>query len=216
MASDPITSWQIDGETMEIVTDFICLGSKITLDGDCSHEIKRCPLLVRKVITNLDSILKSRDITFFDKVPYSQSYDFSSSHVWMWELDYKKGWGLRNWCFWIVLEKNLESPLDSNEIQLVNPKGNQSWIFIGRTDGEAVALILWLPNAKSQFTRKDPDLGKIETMRVGDDRGWVRWMASLTWWTGVWASSGWWWRIGKFELLQSTGLQNIRHDWVTE
>ena len=83
MASDPITSWQIDGETMEIVTDFICLGSKITLDGDCSHEIKRCPLLVRKVITNLDSILKSRDITFFDKVPYSQSYDFSSSHVWM-------------------------------------------------------------------------------------------------------------------------------------
>ena len=146
MASGSITSWQIDRET---VADFTFLGSQITADSDCSHEIRRCLLLGRKVMTNLDSILKSRDITWPAKVCLVKAMVFSSSHVWMWELDYKKGWGPKNWCFWIVLEKNLESPLDSNEIQPVNPKGNQSWIFTGRTDGEAVALILWPPKAKS-------------------------------------------------------------------
>ena len=90
MVSCPITSWQIDGETMETVTDFISLGSKITADGDCSHEIKRHLFLGRKVMTHLDSILKSRDITLPTKVPSSQNYSFSSSHVWMWELDYKE------------------------------------------------------------------------------------------------------------------------------
>ena len=110
MASGPITSWQIDGETMETVTDFIFLGSKITADGDCSHEIKRHLLLGRKAMANLDSVLKSKDIT--NKGPSSQSYDFSSSHVWMWELDHKESWGPKNWCFWtVVLEKTLESPL---------------------------------------------------------------------------------------------------------
>ena len=136
MASSPIISWQIDGETMETVTDFIFLGSKITTDGDCSHEIKRLLLLGRKVMTNLDSILKSRDITL-PKGPSSQGYGFSSGHVWMWELDYKERWALKNWCFWtVVLEKTLESPLDWKGIQPVNPKGNQSWIFIGKTDAE--------------------------------------------------------------------------------
>ena len=128
MASGPITSWQIDGETMETVTDFIFLGSKITADGDCSHEIKRHLLLGRKAMANLDSVLKSKDIT--NKGPSSQSYDFSSSHVWMWELDHKESWGPKNWCFWtVVLEKTLKSSLDSKEIKPVNCKGNQCWIF---------------------------------------------------------------------------------------
>ena len=114
MASGPITSWQIDGETMEILTDFILGGSKITTDGNCSHEIRRCLLLGRKVMTNLDSILKGRDINFTNKGPSSQSCGFSSSHVWMWELDYKESWVSKNWCCWtVVLEKTLESPLDS-------------------------------------------------------------------------------------------------------
>ena len=124
MAFGPITSWQIDGETMETVTDFIFLGSKITADGECSHEIKRHLLLGRKAMTNLDSVLKNRHY-FADKGPYSKSYGFSSSYVWMWELDRKEGWALKNWCFWtVVLEKTLESPLDCKEIQSVHPKGN--------------------------------------------------------------------------------------------
>ena len=117
MAFNPITWWQIDGETMETVTDFIFLGSKITVDGDCRHEIKRRLLLGRKAMTNLDSILKSRD-NFADKSKSSQSYGFSSSHVWMWEMDYKESWSFKNWCFWtVVLERTLESPLDCKEIQ---------------------------------------------------------------------------------------------------
>ena len=140
---------------------FIFLGSKITVDGDCSHEIKRCLLLGRKAMTNLDSILKSRDIYFANKGPSNQSYGFSSSHIWMWELDYKESWALKNWCFWtVVLEKTLESLLDCKEIQPVHPKGNQSWIFIGRTEAEAETLILWPPNAKNWLIWKDPDAGK--------------------------------------------------------
>ena len=141
MPSSPFTSWQINGETMETVTAFIFLGSKITADGDCSHEVKRCLLLGRKAMTNLDSILKSRDITLPKKVHLSQSYGFSSSHIWKWELDYKESWALTNWCFWtVVLEKTLESPLYCEEIKPVNPKGNQSWIFIERTEAKAETL----------------------------------------------------------------------------
>ena len=134
MASGLITSWQINGETMETVTDFIFLGSKIPADGDCNHEIKRHLLLGRKAMTNLDSILKSRDQkrkkqrhSFANKDPSSQTCGFSSNHVCMWELDYKESWAPKNWCFWtVVLEKTLESPLDCKEIQPVHPKGNQS------------------------------------------------------------------------------------------
>ena len=98
---------------------------------------------------------------FVDKVPSSQSYGFSSSHVWMWELDYKESWAQKNWCFWIViLEKTVESPLDCKEIQPVNPKGNQSRIFIGRTDAEAETPILWPPDGKNQLNGKDLDAGK--------------------------------------------------------
>ena len=146
---------------METMRDFIFLGSKITADGDCNHEIKRCLLLGRKAMTNPDSILKSRDSTLSTKRLSSQSYGFSSSHVWMWELDHKESWVLKNWCFWtVVLEKTLESPLDCKEIKPVNPKGNQSWIFVRRTDAEAEAPILCPPDAKNWLIGKDPDAGK--------------------------------------------------------
>ena len=119
MASGPITSWEIDGETVETVSDFIFLGSKITADGDCSHDIKRRLLLGRKVMTNLDSILKNRDITLSTKVCLVKAmYGFSCGRVWMWELDYTESWVPKNWCFWtVILEKTLESPLDCKEIQ---------------------------------------------------------------------------------------------------
>ena len=160
MASSPITLWQIDGGKIETVTDFIFLGSKITADSDYSHEIKRRLLLGRKAMTNLDSVLKSRDSALPIKGPHSQSYGFSSSHVWMWELDHKEGW-TPNWCFQtVVLEKTLRSPLDCKEIQPVNPKGNQPWIFIARTDAEAP--IFWPPNVKSWLTGKTLKLGEME------------------------------------------------------
>ena len=142
------------GEIMETVRDFILGVSKITPDGACSHEIKRCLFLERKIMTNLESILKSRG-------PSGQSYGFFSSHVWMWVLDYKERWAPKNWCFGIVvLEKTLESPLDCKEIQPVHPKGNQFWIFTEMTDAEAETPIFWLPNAKNWFIGKDPDVGK--------------------------------------------------------
>ena len=158
MASGPITSWEIDGETVETVSDFIFVGSKITADGDCSHEIKRCLFLGRKGMTNLDSIVKNQRHYFANKGLSSQSYGLSSIHVWMWEWDYKESWAPKNWCFQtVVLEKTLESPLDCKEIKPVNLKGNQSWIFTGRIDE---ALILWPPDSKSWLIGKDPDAGK--------------------------------------------------------
>ena len=168
---------------METVSDFIFLGSKITEDGDCSHEMKRCLLFGRKAITNLDSILKNRDITLLtNKCPSSQCYGFSSSYVWMWKLDHKESWAPKNWCFWsVVLEKTLESPLDCKEIQPVHPKGNQFWIFIGWTEAEAEALILWPPNAKNWLTGKDPDAGqdwRQEEKGTTEDEmvGWHHWL----------------------------------------
>ena len=105
--------------------------------------------------------IKKQRHYFAHKRPFGQSYDFSSSHVWMWELDHKEGWALKNWCFWtVVLEKTLESSLDCKEIKPVNLKGNQSWLFIGRTDAEAEAPVLWPPYEKSRLIRKDSDAGK--------------------------------------------------------
>ena len=136
-------------------------GSKFTPDGNCSHEIKRHLLLGRKTVINLNSILKSRDCTLPTKVCLVKALFFSSSHGWMWELDHKESWALKNWCFWtVVLGKTLESPLDCKEIKPVNLKGNQSWIFVGRTDAEAEAILLWPPDVKNWFLRKDPDAGK--------------------------------------------------------
>ena len=161
LASGLITSWQIDRDTVETVAAFIFLGSKITADGVCSHEIKRCLLLGRKVMTNLDSILKKQRHYFVNEGHSSQGYCFSSGHVWMRELDYKESWALRNLCSWtVVLEKTLESPLDYQKIQPVHPKGDQSWVFIGMTDVEAETPILWPPDVKSWLIWKDPDAGK--------------------------------------------------------
>ena len=143
-------------------------------------------------MTNLDSIFKSRDITLPTKGLSSQSYGFSSSHVWMWELAYKESWALKNWCFWtLVLEKTLESPLDCKEIQPVHPKGNQSWMFIGKTDTEAETPILWPPDAKNWFTGKDPGAGQDwrleEKGTTEDERVWMVSPILCTW---VWASLG--------------------------
>ena len=153
MASSPITSWQIDGEKVEVVADFIFMGFKITVDGDCSHEIKRRSLLGGKAVTHLDNILKSRDITLTINVHIVKAMVFFSSD--------KNGWALKNWCFQIMtLEKTLDIPLDSEEIKAVNPKGNQPWIFIGGTDAGAEAPILWPPHMKNWLIEKNPDAGK--------------------------------------------------------
>ena len=153
---------------------------------------------------------------FANKDPSSQSYGFSSSHAWMWELDYKESWVPKNWCFWtVVLEKTLESPLDSKEIQPVNPKGEQSWIFIGRTDAEAEASVFG--HLMEKLTHgKDPDAGKDWRQEEKGMTGWGGWMASLTQWTWVWVDSGSWWWTGKPGVLQSMGSQRVRHDWATE
>ena len=146
--------WEKNGNMI----DFIFLGSKITADSDCSHKIKRPLFLGKKTMNNLDSILKIRDITLPTKVRTVKAIVFP---VFMYgcELDHKEGWALKNCCFWTaVLEKTLKRPLDSKEIKPVNPNGNQSWIFIGRTDAEAP--ILWPPYVKSQLIGKDPDVGK--------------------------------------------------------
>ena len=126
MASCSITTWQIDGETVETVTDFILGGSKITADGDCSHEIKRCLLLGKKSYDQPRQHIKKK-YYLANKGPSSKGYVFPSSNEWMWELDYKESWAPKNWCFWtVVLEKTLESPLGCKEIKPVHPKGNQS------------------------------------------------------------------------------------------
>ena len=155
-----------------------CGGSKVTADGDCSHEIKRRLLLGRKVITNLDSTFKNRDIT--NKGPSSQGYSFSSGHVWMWELDCKESWAPKNWCFWtVVLEKTLESPLDCKEIQSVHSKGDQSWVFF-----EGLLLKLKLQYFGHLMRRVDSlektlMLGGIEgRKRRGRQR--MRWLDGIT------------------------------------
>ena len=153
MASRPIASWQIE-ETV---------GSKITADVNCSNEIKRHLLPGRKAMINLDSILKSRDITTPTNICLVKAMVFFSSHVWTWELDHKESWALKNWYFWtVVLKKTLENPLDCNKIKPVNPKGKQSWIFIGRTDAELklqyFSHLMW----RTDSLEKTLMLGKIE------------------------------------------------------
>ena len=135
----------------------------------------------------------------------------------MWELDYKESSALKNWCFWtVVLKKTLESPLDCKEIQPVHPQGNQSWIFIGRTDAEVEAPILQPPDVKNWLTGKDPDSGKDWKQEgEGDNRGWG-WVASPTRWTWGWASFGSWWWTGRPGVLRFMGSQRVGHDWATE
>ena len=152
---------------------------------------------------------------FVYKGPSSQSYGFSSSHVWMQELDCKERWALKNWCFWtVVLEKTLESPLDSQEIQPVHSKENQSWIFIGRTDAEAEAPILWPPDAKNWLIWKDLDAGKDwRWRRRGRQR--MKWLDGITdLMDRVWVNSGSWGWTGRRGMLQSMGSQRVRHNWT--
>ena len=167
---------------METVTDFIFLGYKITADGDCSHEIKRRLFLGRKAMTNLDSILKSRDIRLLTKVRLVKAMFFSSSHVWMWELDYKEAecWRIDAFemCCWRRLLIVLWTARRSNPSIL---KGNQSWIFIGRTDAEAETPILWPLNSKKWLIGKAPDAGKDwrqEEKGTTEDEmiGWHHWL----------------------------------------
>ena len=160
MASGPITLWQMEGEKMEAVTDFLFLDSKITVDGDCSFEIKRCLLLGWKAVTNLDRVLKSRDITLPTKVHLVKATVFPVVMYGCESWTIKKVENWRTDAFEVVLEKTLESFLDFKEIQPVHPKGNQSWIFIGRTDAEAVTPILWPPDVKNWLIWNDPDAGK--------------------------------------------------------
>ena len=161
--------------------------------------------------------IKKRRHYFANKGQSSQGYDFSSRHVWMWELDYKESWVPNNWCFWTVaLEKTLESPLDCKEIQPVHPKGDKSWVIIGRTDVEAETPILSPPDAKSWLIGKDRDARKdrgLEEKGMTEDDSW---MASPTQWTWVWTSSGSWWWTRKPGMLQFMVLQRVGHDWVTE
>ena len=154
---------------------------------------------------------KAEGLTLPTKVCLVKALFFSSSHVWMWELDHKKSCPLKNWCFWTVVLKTLESPLDCKEIKPAHPKGNQSWTLIGRTDAEAEALASW---CKELTHWKRPWCWeRLKAGRKGDDRGW---MASLTWWTWVWAGFESWWRTGRPGVLQSMVLQRVGHDWVTE
>ena len=160
MSSGPKTSWQIDGETVETETDYF--GG---LQNHCRWWLQSWNYKMlapwKESYYQLRQHIKKQRHHFANKGLYSQSYSLSSSHVWMWRLDHKDSWASENWCFWtVVLEKTLESPLDCKEIQPVNPKGDQSWIFIGRTDAEAEAPILWPPDAKNWLIGKDPDAGK--------------------------------------------------------
>ena len=137
----------------------------------------------------------------------------------MWELDCEESWAPKNWCFWtVVLEKTLESPLDCKDIQPVHSKGNQSWVFFGRSDAKAETPILWPPHVKSWLIGKDSDAGRDwgQAGGEGDDRGWDGWMVSPTQWTWVCANSWSWWWTGRPGLLQFMGSQRVRHDWVIE
>ena len=162
--------------------------------------------------------IKKQRHHFVDQSPYSQSYGFSSSHVKMWELDHKESWALKNWCFRTVkLERTLESPLACKEIKPVHPKGNQSWIFTGRTDAETEALNTLATWCEELIHLKSPWCWeRLKTGGERDNRGWDGWMASLTQWTWVWANSGSWWLTGNPGMLQSMRSQRIRHDWATE
>ena len=181
MASGPITSWEIDRETVETVAEFIFGGSKITADGDHSHEIKRHFLLGRKVMTNLDSIVKSRDITLPTNVHLVKAMVFP---VVMYGCD---SWTIKMSTEELML---LNCGVGEDSWELLRLQGDKSCVFIGRTDTEAETPIFWLPDVKNQLIWKDPDAGKDwgqEEKGMTEDDGW---MASLTQWTWVWVNSG--------------------------
>ena len=177
----------------------------------------KCSLGISNYMTKLDSILKNRDITLPAKVHLVKAMIFSRRHIRMWKLDYKEGWTLKNWCFWtVVLEKTPEIPFDCKEIQPVHPKGNQPWIFIGRTDVEAKTPILWPPDVKNWLSLVTTlMLGKIE---CGRRRGWQRmwWLDGITNSTDMSLSKFWELVMDRTGMLQSMELQGVGHDWATE
>ena len=213
MASGPIISWQIDEETKPWETLFWG-APKSLLQNHCRWWLQpwnsKTLAPWKKSYDKTRQHMKKQGHYFANKGPSSQSYGFSSGHVWMWE-----NWVPKNWCFWtVVSEKTLESPLDCKEIKPVHPKGNQYWIFIGRTDAEDEALILCPPDAKNWLTGKDPDVGtdwRWEENRMTDG-----WMASPTQKTWVWVNSRSWWWTGRPGMPQSIGSQRVRHCWETK
>ena len=171
----------------------------------------------RKRYDQLRQHIKKQKHYFANKGPSSQSYGFSNSHVWMWDLDYRESWARKNLCFWnVVLEKTLESPLDWMENQSVHPKENQSWIFIARTDVEAETPILWPPDVVFSHLKKSRCWEWFKVGGEEDDSGWDGWMASVIQWTWVWVSSGSMGWTGKPGVMQSMGLQGVVHDWAFE
>ena len=208
MASGPITSWQIDGEmkwqslfsgapkSLQMVT------AAKKLKDACSLEEKLDSIL-NQHRQHIKKHLKSNVSYFANKSPSSQSFGFSSSHIWMWELDYKESWAPKSWWFWtVVLEKTLEIPLDCKEIKPVSPKGDQSWIFIWRTNAEAETPVAkGPPDVKNWLIWKDSDAEKDWRWEEKGTTGWDGWMASLTQWTWVWVSSGSWWWTGRPGVL---------------
>ena len=217
MASSPITSWQINGETMETVRDFILGGSKITADGDCSHEIKRRFLLGRKATTSLDGILKSRDITLPKKVRLVKAMVFpvvayvceswTIKKAEQWRIDAFELWCWRRLCRvpWIARRSN------QSILKEISPKYSLEGLmlklklqYVGHWYAE---LIYW---------KRPWCWERLKARGEGDDRGWDGRMASPTQWTWVWVNSGSWWWTGMPGMLQSMGLQRVRHDWATE
>ena len=217
IAFGPIPSWQIDGETVERVTDFMFLGSKITADDDCSHEIKRCLLLGRKVMTNLDSIFKSRDITLWTKVCLLKAMVFPIV------MDGCESWTIKKaesqridafeiWC-WRRLLKVPWTARRSNQsiLKEISPEYSLEGLIL-KLKLQYFGHLMW----KTDSFEKTLMLGKIEGRRGRDNRGCNGWMASLTQWTWVWVNSGSWWWTGKPGVLQSMGSQRVGHNWVTE
>ena len=217
MASSPISSWQIDRETMETVADFIFLGSKITADGDCSHEIKRCLLLERKVMTNLDSILKSRDITLSTKVHLVKAMVFPivlyGCESWtIRKAECRRIDVLELWCWRKLLR-----------VPWIARRSNQSILKEVRPRCSLERLMLRLKlNTLATWCEELTHLKRRwrwERLRAGgerDDRGWDGWMASSTQWTWVWVNSRSWWWTGRSGVLWFTGSQRVGHDWATE
>ena len=210
MASSPMTSWQIKGETMEALRDFIFLGSKITADGDCSHEIKRCLFLGRKAV--YDKPRQQRHY-FANKDPSSQSYGFSSSHVWIWELDHKQVEYQRIDAFEVwYWRRLLRAPWTARRskqsiLKEISPEYSLEGLTL------KLQYFGYLTEELTHWKRRWC-CGRLKAGGEGDGREWDDWMASPTWWTWIWASSRHWWWTGKPGMLQSMGSQRVGHDWL--
>ena len=217
MASGPLTSWEIDGETVETVSDFIFGGARITANGDCSHEIKRHLLLGRKVMTNLDSILKSSNIALSTKVRLVKAMIFPVVMYGYESWTVKKAERQRIDAFELWCWRRLESPLDCKEIQPVHSEGDQPWDFFGRNDAEAETLVLWPPHEKSWLIGKvsnaGRDWGQEEKGTTEDEMAGWHHRLDGRW---VWVNSGRWWWTGRPGVLRFMGSQRVRHDWATE